>query len=266
MSRKPLFSPSKFTNYLACPTKYYWTYLNGRGRYFMRARSYFSFGTSLHRVLQRFHDAGDTGVETVQQAVAALEESWIDAGFDTPQEAQDAMGEGKVILEAYIQRYEESTERATPILIERELRMDMGDFILRGRLDRVDETEDGRLNVLDYKSGRADVTSEEVKNDLAMAAYQVLVAHHYPDRPVSATIVALRTGNFATCSLTPEEREEVVADLTQLGRMILEFEERTRGQDPSTAATGRKSLCERCDFLPLCTNHKLIEASPEPQT
>lgn len=248
MPRKPTLSPSKITTYLACPTKYYWTYLDERGRYYLRSRSYFSFGTTLHKVLQRFHDSGDSGVETAHQAVAAMEESWIDAGYASAQEMQDAMGAGRAIVEAYVERVRAAPATARTILLERMLRKDMGEFVLIGRVDRVDEHEDGTIEVIDYKSGRETVTEEEVAADLAIACYQLLLKERYPDQAVCGSILALRSGDKATASMTPDALAEFERDLRALGIEILnrEFE-----NEPPKA----KALCEDCDFLPLCRRH-----------
>ena len=32
-------------------------YVDDRGKWYLKAKSYYSFGTTLHRVLERFHDA-----------------------------------------------------------------------------------------------------------------------------------------------------------------------------------------------------------------
>ena len=94
MSRKPTLSPTKISAYLACPVLYRWTYADARGRPYLRAKSYYSFGSTLHRVLEKFHQAPDDGVPTVQQMAAEYEESWIDAGFSNAAEMAEAYGEG----------------------------------------------------------------------------------------------------------------------------------------------------------------------------
>src|SRR5436305_13574189 len=93
----------------------------------------------LHKVLQRFHDSGDTGVETTHEALAALEESWLDAGFSSAEEMADAYGEGKAILERYIDEHQAARAGVSTLYIEKLLRLDLGDFVLSGRIDRVDE-------------------------------------------------------------------------------------------------------------------------------
>lgn len=245
MARKPTLSPTKISTFLACPMKYHWTYLDPQGRFYLRAKSYYSFGTSLHRVLERFHDSNDAGVETVQQALAAFDESWIDAGFSSADEMAEAYSEGVTILEAHVEASLSRPSDARTVAIERQLSHDMGDFKLVGRIDRIDEHPDGSIEVIDYKSGRQSVTAEDVRNDLAMAIYQLLVSKLYPGRSVRATILALRTNIAASSSLTIDELAILEDDLRQLAARIF---------DPDVESKPvAKTLCANCDFLPLCS-------------
>jgi len=252
VARKPTLSPSKITTYLACPVRYKWTYIDERGRWYMRARSHFSFGTSLHRVLQRFHDTGDTGVESVHQAVAALEDSWIEAGYGSAQEMQEALSEGKSIVANYVEQAQATPTDARVLFVEKQLRTDLGEFVLIGRLDRVDETIDRTLEVVDYKSGRKAVSDEDVEFDLAMSCYQLLLKAHFPDQPVRARIIALRSGSSGQASLSPEKLEEFKADLIQLGVEILH-------RDYESLVPVYKSMCPSCDFFQLCIKHPEFE-------
>ena len=246
--RKPTLSPSKITTYLACPVKYRWTYVDDRGKWYLRSKSYYSFGTTLHRVLQKFHDAGDSGVTTQAEVLAAYEESWIDAGFSSAEEMAEAFGEGKQILTRHVQKQLERTTPTRTLFVERQFRWDMGEFALIGRVDRVDEYEDGTLEIVDYKSGRETVSQEEVASDIAMSCYQLLLRKKFPDRPVKATILALRTGESCSHAMTDQEIEEFERDIHTLGLEILneEYEELTPIYKP---------LCFHCDFTPLCRKH-----------
>ena len=252
MARKPTLSPTKISTFLACPMKYHWTYLDPQGRFYLRAKSYYSFGTSLHRVLERFHDSNDAGVETVQQALAAFDESWIDAGFSSADEMAEAYSEGVTILEAHVEASLSRPSDARTVAIERQLSHDMGDFKLVGRIDRIDEHPDGSIEVIDYKSGRQSVTAEDVRNDLAMAIYQLLVSKLYPGRSVRTTILALRTNIAASSSLTVDELAILEDDLRQLAARIF---------DPDVESKPvAKTLCASCDFLPLCSRDANFKA------
>jgi len=233
--------------FLACPQKYRWTYVDSRGRWYLRAKSYYSFGTTLHKVLQRFHDAGDTGVVTTDQAISAYDESWIDAGYASPEAMREAYGEGKAILERHIEVAQATPTLAKSLYIEKMLRLDFGEFDLIGRVDRVDEHPDGSLEIVDYKSGRTYVQPEDVQSDLAMGCYQLLLKRLHPDREVRATIIALRTGDTATSSLSEAELAEFQHDIRELGNRIF-------ATNWDEALPMRKALCEGCDFLPLCKN------------
>jgi putative RecB family exonuclease len=246
--RKPTLSPSKITTYLACPVKFRWTYVDDRGKWYLRSKSYYSFGSTLHRVLERFHDSGDAGVQTTDEVMAAYEESWIDAGYASAEEMAEAFGEGRQILERHVQEAMAKPREAKTIFVERQFRKDLGDFALIGRVDRVDEYPDGTIEIVDYKSGREGVTEEEVATDIAMASYQLLLKHKFPDRPVRARIIALRTGASAAAAMNDAELAQFERDLIRLGQEIL-------GEDYPELTPVFKPICPRCDFLPLCRKH-----------
>ena len=245
VARQPTLSPTKLTTYLACPTKYKWTYVDPRGKWYIRAKSYYSFGTTLHHVLQRFHDAQDQGVTTVEQAVAEVEESWVEAGYNTHAEMLQAQAEGKSLVARYVENVLSEPITAETKFIEKMMRLNMGEFALIGRMDRVDEHPDGSLEIIDYKSGRASVVPDEVANDIAMGCYQLILHGHFPDQPIWATIIAIRSGARASHALSEAEREELREQLIQLGTEILHRDWENHEPHP-------KQLCYRCDFLPLC--------------
>lgn len=223
--------------------------MDDKGRWYLRSKSYFSFGTTLHRVLQRFYDEGDQGVITTDQVMAAYEESWIDAGFTSQEEMQEAFGEGKEILERHIEKVRSQPSEAKVLMVEKQVRMPFAnDFDLVGRIDRLDEYPDGTLEIIDYKSGRHSVSTEEVQTDLAMNLYQLMVHHRFPGRKVKATIIALRTGDSASWSLPDDERETLEQDVHELGKHIL-------SKNWEEAVPVGKALCPQCDFLPLCRQH-----------
>ena len=225
--------------------KYRYTYIDGRARWLLKAKSYYSFGSTLHHVLQRFHDSGDAGVSTTSEVLAAYEESWIDAGYSSAEEMAEAFGEGRQILERYVAEAQSKPPEAKTLYVERQFRHDFGDFVLIGRIDRVDEYEDGTLEVVDYKSGRESVSDEDVAGDIAMCCYQFLLSQKYPGRPVRARILALRSSQSATHAMSAIEMEEFERDIAYLAKMILteNFDERK---------PVRKPMCEYCDFLPAC--------------
>jgi len=233
--------------------KYRWTYLDDRGRWYLRAKSYYSFGSTLHKVLERFHDSGDVGVTTTEEVLAAYEESWIDAGYSSAEEMAEAFGEGREILERYVAEAPKRQEGAKTLFVEKQLRKDYGHFVLMGRLDRVDEYEDGTLEVVDYKSGRSEVTAQQVADDIAMGIYQLLLRHKYPGRPVRARIVAIKAGVSEVAWMDDDQAAEFESMLLEVAAGIF-GKEQFFEEIPML-----KVLCGRCDFLPLCRKHSEFE-------
>ena len=244
-TRLPSLSPTKIVTYLACDHKYKWTYVDSRGKWFIRSKSYFSFGTSLHSVLQKLHDQNDISVVNAEDAVNALESNWVTEGYASADEMAEAQARGKEILLEYVDREVTRQKESRTLFVEKTLVWKFPNFVLRGRLDRIEEYPDGSLEIIDYKSGRETVLEEEVHNDLAMAIYQLLLQKAYPDRDVRCTIIALKSGHNATSKLTDDEMADFAFQIELLGNEII-------GTDFDLRRPSPKPLCERCDFLSLC--------------
>ena len=239
---KPTLSPSKITTYLACPVRYRWTYLDPKGRWYVRARATYSFGATLHHVLQTFHERG--AVDSLDAVLASYEENWLDAGYTSAEEMAEAFGEGKEILEVYIDEVQRTPATAQTLFVERTLKRDMGAFVLVGRLDRVDQAPDGGLEIVDYKTGGSNLQDVDAANSVPLACYALLLEARYPGAPLRATLVGLRSGVRVSATFDVATLARFAADLNALAEQILD-----PAQDPEPRP---KRLCASCDFLPLC--------------
>lgn len=243
-SRKPVLSPTRINTYLECALKYRFIYVDRIGRYFLRARSYHSFGNTLHQVLQTFHVGG--GKQSVEEMNRELMHRWISAGYVSATQEQQHRELGQQILATYHQQQQERDRTlARTIATEKTITCDMGPFKLLGRVDRIDEHPDGTLEIIDYKSGRLETSPEEVAGDLAMNIYQLILSRIYPDRTILGTIYCLRSGIQASASQTAEEREAFAEDILMLGQEIL-------SRDYSAVYPVPLAICPDCDFLPIC--------------
>jgi RecB family exonuclease len=244
MPRKPTLSPTRISTYLECAVKYRYIYLDRIGRYYLRARPYFSFGSTLHQVLHTFHQEG--AAQSVEQMVERYEQTWVSAGYESREQEQEYRDAGKEMVQSYHAAAVERATRAIETLyLEKTMKTDMGDFLLSGRLDRVDRHPDGSLEVIDYKSGRWEPTPEEVASDLAMNIYQLILRRNHPQTRVFATIYSLRSGAQASAELSGEDAESFTRDLLELGEEILH-------RDYQEIEPVRIAACDSCDFLSRC--------------
>lgn len=242
--RKPILSPTKIATYLECAVKYRYIYIDRIGRFYLRAKPHYSFGSTLHQVIQSFHEEGAT--QTADEMVARYEQDWIAAGYESPEQEQSFRAEGVEMVQAYRAAAQERMEQQVEtLLVEKTIRTDMGPFILAGRVDRVDRHPDGMLEIVDYKSGRWDVTPEDVASDLAMNIYQLILRRCYQGVRVIATIYCLRSGVQASAEMSDEEAEEFASDILTLGEEIL-------NRDYENIEPVRIPACAWCDFLPRC--------------
>jgi RecB family exonuclease len=243
--RKPTLSPTRIATFLECAVKYRYIYIDKIGRFYTRAQSYFSFGSSLHHVLQSYHEEG--AAQTPEQLVEKLGERWIAAGYESAEQEREHRAAGEQIVQAYHTAHQERIAAQTETLhTEKTISCDMGRFKLSGRIDRIDRHADGRLEIIDYKSGRLETTPDEVANDLAMSIYQLILKRLNPGTPVFATIYCLRSGNQASAELSDEQMDEFAAELKTLGEQILDMDYQSLVPVPL-------SICSHCDFLPRCT-------------
>ncbi len=247
MPRKPTLSPTRINTYLECAVKYRYVYQDKLGRFYLRAKHQFSFGSTLHHVLQDFHEQGAT--QTPDEMVTAVQTQWISAGYTDEAQEREYKETGTQIIQAYHEAHQQRVvAQIETIATEKTITCDLGNFKLSGRVDRIDRHEDGTLEIIDYKSGRWEVTSEQIHDDLAMSCYQLILSELYPDSPIMATIYALRSGTSATASLTKEELAEFRTDLLILAEEILE-------RDYTELIPEPIEICPRCDFLRLCQRY-----------
>ncbi len=241
--RLPDFSPTKLGTFIDCPTKYKYIYVDRIGRFYQKPHAYFSFGSTLHQVLQSYH--GPDGAPSLDFLLAKLNDRWISSGYETISEEAEYRQRAVEILTMYHERMKERSDDIVTDSVERNLSLDMGRFKLTGRIDRIDRYSDGSFEVVDYKSGRDEVTREDVLRSLAMRCYMLLVSRTMLATSVVGTIIALRTCRSASVVLTPEQLVETVEEVTKLGDTILET-------DITAVEPVRIEICESCEFLSRC--------------
>ena len=103
--RKPSLSPTRLDIYLDCAVKYKYIYQDKLGRFYTRARAGFSFGSTLHHVLQDYHAQGAT--HTPEELTEELQHKWIGAGYESREQEQEHRDAGQQIVQAYHSAHQE---------------------------------------------------------------------------------------------------------------------------------------------------------------
>lgn len=121
-----------------------------------------------------------------QAMLAEIDRVWAELPFDAPWEAQAEREEVAAALTrlcAYLRTADEA------IAVEREFHVSIpitGDapggavdeaVVLRGAIDRVEITGDGRVRLIDFKTARTPPSGPAVESDRQLATYQLAVQH-----------------------------------------------------------------------------------------
>lgn len=248
--KKLRLSPTRIAAFMTCRLMYRYEYIDRIGRFYHRATVGNSFGATLHQALQDFHAAGGVEQEDAealgQRAIAA----WRSAGYADPVQEERYQALAVELLEKYHEAAEERADKTRLFLAEKMIKFDMGDFILTGRVDRIDEhLADGALEIIDYKSGPDFVSEDDVREALAMCIYQLVAKRTWPERRVFATIHALRGGVSASAELTAAELEEWEDAIRDIGRQIIETDYE------SLRPRYLPEICPGCDFYRRCVRY-----------
>lgn len=238
------FSPTRLSLYRTCPKAYAFQY--DQGLRWGGQSSAQSFGGSLHRTLQAFHDQGGAAAVSVEALRATLAERWSSAGYESDEEAAEFRAVGEELLSRYHTAAQEPGREtiATEVTVSRRYE----DFVLFGKIDRLDRRPDTSIEVIDYKSGRHAFTEDEVRQSLAMTVYQVLVAREHPGVAVYTGILNLRTGESVFVLRSPDELDAAEAEIASLARAIL--------ADALKAPTPGPQ-CARCPYPSVCAEGRV---------
>jgi putative RecB family exonuclease len=246
-------SPSRSSDFKSCPLKYRFRVIDKLEEPASREAAR---GTVVHAVLERLFDrpAAERTLDTARSMVAdawtvvlAADERLAELfGADDDDELARWLDSARSLLGNYFAL--EDPARLEPA--ERELYVvhhleDTG-LRLHGYVDRLDRAPDGRLRVVDYKTGRAPGAGFEGQALFQLKFYALLLWRTRGVIPAALRLIYL--GDLVTVDYSPDERELVVFErnLQALWTAV------RRATDTGDWRPKRSKLCDWCSFQSLC--------------
>lgn len=191
-------TPTRLTTWLDCPRRYRMSYLDRPPLPKGPPWAHNSVGASVHNAL-----AGWWRLPLARRTPAVagdlLDQGWIGQGFADEAQAARQRVRARAMVEGYAATLDPADE---PVGVERTVATRTDRIAVSGRIDRLDERplpEDGtELVVVDYKTGRHLLTTDDARSSLALAVYAVAAArslrrvchrvelHHLPTGAVLA--------------------------------------------------------------------------------
>lgn len=234
---RPL-SHSSISLYQECPQKYKFRYVDQVPE---KPRHFFSFGRSVHSALEFFYGVKTPVPPSVEELLKNYKEVWVQEGYRDASQEAEYFEEGKRILTAFHQKH--AKDFRLPLFVEYGFDFQIEGVPVKGFVDRVDKLPDGRLAVVDYKTGKKLATGR-LESDAQLTMYQYacetllgaevgeLIFYHLP------TLKEHRASRRGT-QLVDELKDRVVTTAEAIT---------TEKFDPKPD----EMVCRWCDYKPIC--------------
>jgi RecB family exonuclease len=195
----------------------------------------------MHKALEFFYGVKEPPAPSIQELLKNYEEGWISVGYKDEAQEAEYFQDGKDILREYYKRH--AADFQVPLSVEFDFKMEVEGVPVTGKVDRIDRLADGRLSVLDYKTGKA-LAVARIQEDAQLTMYQ-LACETLLDAEVGQLIFYhLPTHKAHTVGRRPD------AQVQGLKRVIVETAEAvTAGRfEPNPG----EKYCRWCDYKKHC--------------
>ncbi len=238
--------PSRFETYLDCELK---ALLSELGAVDASDQVAAALGTLVHEVAELAPDAAS--VDDLQRL---LDERWARLEFSAPWQRDGERERATLMLTKLADWLTASRSELSLVGRETPFSVVIGDVELGGMVDRIERDDQGRLVVIDFKTGKSKPTKEKVLDHAQLAAYQLAIAEggfaevaNSAAVPGGARLVQLGAGAGAV------EQSQPPLDETGTGAWVRTELERVAEVLRSTSLTARVGpACANCRVKTSC--------------
>jgi superfamily I DNA/RNA helicase/RecB family exonuclease len=234
-------SPSRVESFLRCELRTLLQDLGARDGDLVSA----SLGVLVHDIAATAPPDAD-----LAELERRLDERWSTLDFGAPWFADNERVRARAILARLAQWLLASRAEFTLVGVEEPFSVEIGDAVLRGRVDRLERDHDGRLVVVDLKTGKSKPTKADLPEHPQLAAYQLAVESGAFEAAGARSGGALLVQLAASGDV--EQRQGPLADAADpgwIGAQIAAVAARLRGSEFSATAN---SMCRNCDLRTSC--------------
>ena len=167
-------TPTRLSSWLDCPRRYRMTYLDRPAPPKGPPWAHNSLGASIHNALAGWWRL-PRPQRTVEAAGRLVDRGWINEGFADETQSVRQRERAIAMVEGYVAGLDPADE---PLGVERTVATRTDVIAVSGRIDRLDarpaaagDGDGTELVVVDYKTGRHLLTTDDARSSLALALY-----------------------------------------------------------------------------------------------
>ncbi len=260
------FSFSQIKSYNTCPYQYK---LGNIIKLPIKETHYFSFGNTMHNTLQEFYKriqilnsarqnslfdsvgtsremspSNNINIPDLKELLSIYEEKWLDEWYLNKQQREKYFADGKKMLTEFYNSQKNSW--TIPIVLEGGFKIKIKNYLINGRIDRIDKLEKGTLHIIDYKTGASKETAVGDEKD-QLLLYQLAVSSlpQYTNigLPEKLTLYYLKD-NLQTNFIGKDK------EIEKLQNKIATTIDKIQAKD--FMPTPEKFTCKNCHFKDIC--------------
>lgn len=238
-------TPSRLNTWLDCRRRYRFTYLDRPAPAKGPPWAHNSVGASVHNALAGWWREPYER-RTPAMAGVLLTGGWITEGFRDQEQSTAWRERARQMVVGYARTLDPSDD---PVGVERTVATRTSVIAVSGRIDRLDRRGD-ELVVVDYKTGRRPLTTEDARTSLALAIYAVS-AGRMMRRPCHLVeLHHLPTASVAEWRHTDESLARHLRRAEEVATEAAEADERYRAWAGAAAPAGTPAGAPRPSGVP----------------
>ncbi|MEY4020557.1 MAG: hypothetical protein RL484_709, partial [Actinomycetota bacterium] len=135
--------------------------------------------------------------------------------------------------------------------VEKSFEITVGRALIRGNVDRIEVDSDGKHYIIDFKTGKKEITGDEAKTNLQLACYQLgVVLDGFEEKLESTDVTGAQLVYLASKNKSYSTREQGALLDVEATTAILE--EIAVGMGGATFTARKNDMCKQCKVKPSC--------------